>query len=72
VVAAVRPLRASLGPGSPTGWLLIVSADGWTTLLAGQAATVRHGLLASSSRRDLTVAVLRVRDPPGLVAAPPW
>jgi hypothetical protein len=50
-------------PGFPTGSLLIALAGGWATLLPGRAAPV-HGLLASS-RRDLKVAVLRVRGRPG-------
>ncbi|TQM43290.1 ComEC/Rec2 family competence protein [Pseudonocardia cypriaca] len=66
--------RAEVGAG---GWvvggrlLLIAPAGEWATLLPGQAATAQ-GLLAPASRRDLTVAVLRVRGPPGEVAAPPW
>jgi hypothetical protein len=60
LVVAVRPFRRRCARVPPTGWLLIAPADGWATLLAGQAAPA-HGLLASSSRRDLMVAVLRVR-----------
>ncbi|MHA6618478.1 ComEC/Rec2 family competence protein [Pseudonocardia sp. DLS-67] len=51
--------------------LLIAPAEEWATLLPGQVATA-HGLLAPAGRRDLTVAVLRVRGPPGEVSAPPW
>ncbi|MGI9001775.1 MAG: ComEC/Rec2 family competence protein [Pseudonocardia sp.] len=51
--------------------LLIAPAPGWSTLLPGQAVTA-DGLLAPAGRRDLTVAVLRVRGPPGDVDPPPW
>ncbi|WP_255621757.1 ComEC/Rec2 family competence protein [Pseudonocardia sp. DSM 110487] len=51
--------------------LLIAPADEWSVLLPGQAATA-HGLLAPAGRSDLTVAVLRVRGPPGEVEPPPW
>ena len=51
--------------------LLIAPVEGWATLLPGQATTA-HGLLAPAGRRDLTVAVLRVRGPPQHTAAPPW
>ncbi len=51
--------------------LLIAPAAGWETLLPGQVA-VAEGLLAPAGRRDLTVAVLRVRGPPVLPTGPPW
>jgi competence protein ComEC len=51
--------------------LLIAPAYEWAALLPGQAATA-EGLLAPAGRRDLTVAVLRVRGPPREVSAPPW
>jgi competence protein ComEC len=51
--------------------LLIAPAEGWSTLLPGQAVTA-EGVLAPAARRDLTVAVLRVSGPPGDVAAPSW
>jgi competence protein ComEC len=66
--------RAEVGAA---GWavggrvLLIAPADGWATLLPGQTVTA-EGLLAPAGRRDLTVAVLRVRGPPEEVSEPPW
>jgi competence protein ComEC len=51
--------------------LLVAPAAGWATLLPGQRATA-DGLLAPSSRADLTVAVLRVRGGPDEVGPPPW
>jgi competence protein ComEC len=66
--------RAEVGAA---GWavggrvLLIAPAEEWAALLPGQTVTA-HGLLAPAGRRDLTVAVLRVRGPPGEVSAPPW
>lgn len=51
--------------------LLIAPAQRWGALLPGQVATA-EGLLAPAGRRDLTVAVLRVRGPPGEVTPPPW
>ena len=51
--------------------LLIVPAEGWAALLPGQAVTA-DGLLAPAGRRDLTVAVLRVRGPPREVTPPSW
>ena len=51
--------------------LLLAPADGWSSLLPGQQVTA-DGLLAPPDRRDLTVAVLRVRGPPGQVTQPPW
>jgi competence protein ComEC len=51
--------------------LLIGPAPEWRALLPGQAATA-EGLLAPAGRRDLTVAVLRVRGPPQEISAPPW
>ena len=51
--------------------LLIVPAEGWSALLPGQAVTA-DGLLAPAGRRDLTVAVLRVRGPPREVTPPSW
>ncbi|MCX6463882.1 MAG: ComEC/Rec2 family competence protein, partial [Pseudonocardiales bacterium] len=66
--------RATVGAGDwSTGGrvLLIGPAPGWAELLPGQAVTA-EGLLAPAARPDLTIAVLRVRGPPGEVAAPPW
>ncbi|MFC5231052.1 ComEC/Rec2 family competence protein [Pseudonocardia zijingensis] len=74
VLVPVVLQRAVVGDGS---WavggrlLLIAPAGEWAGLLPGQAATA-HGLLAPAGRRDLTVAVLRVRGPPGEPAPPPW
>ncbi|WP_433556241.1 ComEC/Rec2 family competence protein [Pseudonocardia xinjiangensis] len=51
--------------------LLIAPAEGWTGLVPGQEATA-EGLLAPAGRRDLTVAVLRVRGPPQEVTAASW
>jgi competence protein ComEC len=51
--------------------LLIAPAEGWAGLLPGQSATA-EGLLAPAGRRDLTIAVLRVRGPPQEVTAAPW
>jgi competence protein ComEC len=66
--------RAQVGEGDWTVGgrvLLIAPAPGWAELLPGQALTA-EGLLAPATRPDLTVAVLRVRGPPGDVASPPW
>ncbi|MHA6632127.1 DNA internalization-related competence protein ComEC/Rec2 [Pseudonocardia sichuanensis] len=74
VLVPARLERATAGEGSWTAGgrvLLIAPAAGWAALLPGQAATA-EGLLAPAGRRDLTVAVLRVRGPPGEVSAPPW
>ncbi|OLT07005.1 competence protein ComEC [Pseudonocardia sp. CNS-004] len=65
---------AEAGPGAWTAGgrvLLIAPVEGWATLLPGQVATA-EGLLAPAGRRDLTVAVLRVRGTPGQVSEPPW
>lgn len=51
--------------------LLLAPAQGWSTLLPGQVATA-EGLLAPAWRRDLSVAVLRVRGGPSGVGSPPW
>ncbi len=51
--------------------LLIAPAESWGRLLPGQVGTA-EGLLAPAGRRDLTVAVLRVRGPPAEVTPPPW
>jgi competence protein ComEC len=51
--------------------LLIAPAEGWAGLLPGQSATA-EGLLAPAGRRDLTIAVLRVRGPPHEVTPAPW
>jgi competence protein ComEC len=51
--------------------LLIAPAEGWDRLLPGQTVTA-EGLLAPAGRRDLTVAVLRVRGPPRDPSEPPW
>jgi competence protein ComEC len=74
VLVEARLERAAAGHGSWTAGgrvLLIAPAQEWAALLPGQAATA-EGLLAPPGRRDLTVAVLRVRGPPGEVGAPPW
>jgi competence protein ComEC len=74
VLVPARMERAEVGDGS---WavggrvLLIAPAAGWAALLPGQAVTA-EGLLAPAERGDLTVAVLRVRGPPGETAPPPW
>jgi competence protein ComEC len=74
VLVPARLERAEVGDG---GWavggrvLLIAPAAEWAALLPGQAATA-EGLLAPAGRQDLTVAVLRVRGPPGASAPPPW
>jgi competence protein ComEC len=49
--------------------LLIAPQPGWSALLPGQRATA-EGLLAPATRRDLTVAVLRVRGAPHEVGLP--
>ncbi|OZM79003.1 ComEC/Rec2 family competence protein [Pseudonocardia sp. MH-G8] len=74
VLVPARLERATAGDGHWTAGgrvLLIAPAQEWAALLPGQAATA-EGLLAPAGRRDLTVAVLRVRGPPGDVRAPPW
>jgi competence protein ComEC len=49
--------------------VLLVPAQGWTGLLPGQRVRAT-GLLTVPNRSDLTVAVLRVRGQPELLAAP--
>jgi competence protein ComEC len=49
--------------------VLLASAQGWTGLLPGQRVQVT-GLLAAPDRSHLTVAVLRVRGGPEVLAAP--
>ncbi len=49
--------------------VLLTPAQGWTGLLPGQRVRAT-GLLAAPDRSDLTVAVLRVRDGPEVLAAP--
>lgn len=49
--------------------LLLAPAQGWIGLLPGQRVRVT-GLLAMPDRSDLTVAVLRVRGAPVVLAAP--
>ncbi len=74
VLVPARLERAEVGDGSWTAGgrvLLIAPAAEWAALLPGQAATA-EGLLAPAARRDLTVAVLRVRGPPAEIAPPPW
>jgi hypothetical protein len=66
--AAVQGVAA---PGFPTDAVDRARGRAGATPLPGQAATA-HGLLASSSRRDRTVAVLRVRGPPGEAVVPAW
>ncbi len=74
VVVPARLERAEVGDGR---WavggrvLLIAPAERWAALLPGQSARA-EGLLAPAGRRDLTVAVLRVRGPPREVGPPPW
>jgi competence protein ComEC len=51
--------------------LLMAPSEGWGRLLPGQVVTA-DGLLAPTSRRDLTVALLRVRGPPRNTTDPPW
>jgi competence protein ComEC len=74
VLVPVLLERAEVGDSS---WevggrvLLIAPAAEWAALLPGQAATA-EGLLAPAGRRDLTVAVLRVRGPPAGISPPPW
>lgn len=51
--------------------VLIAPAEEWSGLLPGQQVTAA-GLLAPPIHRDLTVAALRVRGPPGEVGPPPW
>ena len=66
--------RAEAGDGSWTAAgriVLIAPAEGWRELLPGQVVTA-EGLLAPAGRRDLTVALLRVRGPPREVTQPPW
>jgi competence protein ComEC len=54
------------------GRLLILSPTvGWDRLLPGVELTA-SGWLAPATRADYTVAVLRVRGPPGQVGTPPW
>ncbi|WP_443611924.1 ComEC/Rec2 family competence protein [Actinomycetospora endophytica] len=50
--------------------VLLAPAEGWAGLLPGQRATA-SGTLGSSTRSDLTVAVLRTRGPPRDVGPPP-
>ncbi|MFC5060976.1 ComEC/Rec2 family competence protein [Actinomycetospora atypica] len=50
--------------------VLLAPAEGWAGLLPGQRATA-SGSLGSSTRADLTVAVLRTRGPPREVGPPP-
>ena len=74
VLVPARLERAEVGDGSWAAGgrvLLIAPAAEWAALLPGQAATA-EGLLAPAARRDLTVAVLRVRGPPAEIAPPPW
>ncbi|MEO6880946.1 MAG: ComEC/Rec2 family competence protein [Mycobacteriaceae bacterium] len=53
-----------------TGAVVVLApARGWTGLLPGQHVRTR-GKAAPPSRRDLTVASIRVRDPPTLVGRP--
>lgn len=72
VAARLRAAEADDGRWTTGGRVLLIApAQGWIGLLPGQAVTA-DGLLAPAARRDLTVAVLRVRGPPRDVAAPPW
>jgi len=74
VLVPARLERAEVGDGVWTAGgrvLLIAPAAEWVALLPGQSATA-EGLLAPAGRRDLTVAVLRVRGPPEEVGAAPW
>ncbi len=72
VPADVRQVQVEDGTWAAGGRVLLIApAEGWEELLPGQRATAQ-GLLAPAGRRDLTVAVLRVRGPPGDIAPPPW
>ncbi|HWM60279.1 MAG TPA: ComEC/Rec2 family competence protein [Pseudonocardia sp.] len=72
VAAELRQVQVDDGNWATGGrMLLIAPAAGWSELLPGQVATA-EGLLAPAGRRDLTVAVLRVRGPPAVVTPPPW
>jgi competence protein ComEC len=51
--------------------VLLAPADGWSEVLPGTGLTA-SGLLAPSTRPDLTVAVLRVRGPPSAATPAPW
>ncbi|NMH96716.1 ComEC/Rec2 family competence protein [Pseudonocardia acidicola] len=72
VPAVLRHAAVDDGSWATGGRVLLLAApEGWTGLLPGQSVTV-EGLLAPAQRRDLTVAVLRVRGPPGQVGPPSW
>ncbi|WP_433802419.1 ComEC/Rec2 family competence protein [Actinomycetospora sp. CA-084318] len=73
VVVRADLVAAQTGGGRWVGEghvVVLAPAEGWAGLLPGQRLTT-SGSLASSSRGDLTVAVLRTRGPPRDVAAPP-
>ncbi len=74
VLVSADLLHVEVGGGSWAAGgrvLLLAPPEGWSVLLPGQAVTA-EGLLAPAQRRDLTVAVLRVRGPPRAVGAPSW
>ncbi|HEY2207103.1 MAG TPA: ComEC/Rec2 family competence protein [Pseudonocardia sp.] len=74
VAAPARLVEASADGGRWTSGgrvLLLAPVAGWAELLPGTEVTA-SGLLAPATRADLTVAVLRVRGPPRVLAGAPW
>ena len=68
----VRHAEAGDGRWATGGRIVLIAPDEeWSQLLPGQVVTA-EGLLAPTSRRDLTVALLRVRGPPQDITDPPW